>query len=68
MLKGCASLTDLKLDKILKLLLDLSDCSLTHASALFAINGLAKETYVTLSKDEIKLAEDKNWKIRCDLE
>ena len=70
----CKSLTDLKFGKNLKKPLNFSSCPLTHESALSVINGLAKveqrqtiffsePTYDTLSKEDIKLAEDKKWSI-----
>lgn len=61
--------------KNLKKALNLSDCrALTHKSVLSVIDGLAEveeeqtlwiseESYNTLSKDEIKKAENKNWKV-----
>ena len=70
----CKSLTDLKFGKNLKKPLNFRSCPLTHESALSVINGLAKveqrqtiffsePTYDTLSKEDIKLAEDKKWSI-----
>ena len=70
----CKSLTDLKFGKNLKKSLNFRSCPLTHESALSVINGLAKveqrqtiffsePTYDTLSKEDIKLAEDKKWSI-----
>lgn len=73
MFMNCASLVDLKFGKNLKLSLDLSDCPLTHESAISVIDGLAKVEdnyqYITFSKEVYKLltAEDckklfdKNW-------
>lgn len=73
----CTSLTDLKFGKNLKVSLDLSDCPLSHESALSVIDGLAKvekafikpfvkfssKAYSSLTDEEIKLVTDKNWKI-----
>ena len=79
MFADCTSLTNLKFGKNLKVSLDLSDCPLTHESALSAIDGLAvvnttdysvlllkDETYNTLSKEDIKKATDKNWLIKTE--
>lgn len=74
MFNQCSSLTDLKFGKNLKVNIDMHWCPLTHESALSVINGLAKvkeqeilwlnkKTYTTLSKEEIKKAEDIGWAI-----
>ena len=76
MFDSCKSLTDLNFGKNLKVSLDLSDCPLSHESALSVIDGLAKvekqqeltlskATYNTLALEDIKLAETKNWKINA---
>lgn len=73
----CKKLTNLKFGKNLKVSLSFRDCPLTHESALSVINGLTEvkeqqivtfceETYATLSKEEIKQAEDINWKININ--
>ena len=73
----CTSLTDLKFGKNLKQSIYLSDCPLTHESALSVIDGLAKvneqqdiafsdETYATLSKEEIQIIKNKNWNLTND--
>ena len=72
MFGSCSSLTDLKFGKNFKTELDLSWSPLSHESALSVINGLtkvnelqyitfSKQTYATLSEEEIKKATDKNW-------
>ena len=74
MFANCSSLTDLKFGKNLKVSLDLSDCPLSHESALSVIDGLAKveeqqeltlskTTYNTLTAEDIRQVEAKNWKI-----
>ena len=74
MFANCSSLTDLKFGKNLKVSLDLSDCPLSHESALSVIDGLAKveeqqeltlskATYNTLTAEDIRQVEAKNWKI-----
>lgn len=75
MFDHCSSLTILKFGKNLKKTLMLSDCPLlTYDSILSVIDGLAKveetqelilndSSMKKLSKDDIKAAEDKNWKI-----
>ena len=72
----CTSLTDLKFGKNLKKSIYLSDCPLTHESALSVINGLAKveeqqeltlskTTYKLLTAEDIRQVEAKNWKINA---
>ena len=76
MFLGCNSLTDLRFGQSLKNSLNLSDCPLTHESALSVINGLAEmnigeckfvtfneKTYDTLTDDDIDMAMDKGWEI-----
>ena len=74
MFANCSSLTDLKFGKNLKVSLDLSDCPLTYESALSVIDGLAKveeqqkltlskTTYKSLTAEDIRQVEAKNWKI-----
>ena len=74
MLDNCLSLTDLKFGINLRASLDLHYCPLSHESALSVIDGLAEvertrtvtfseDTYNMLSAEDIKKAEDKNWKI-----
>ena len=74
MFNECSSLTDLQFGTNLKVSLDLSDCPLTHTSALSVLNGLATitdgqtitfkaTTYSTLTAAEIKTATDKGWTI-----
>ena len=76
MFANCSSLTDLKFGKNLKVSLDLSDCPLSHESALSVIDGLAKveeqqkltlskTTYNTLTAEDIRQVEAKNWKINA---
>lgn len=73
-LSKCYSLTNLKFGRHLKKDLDLSWSPLTHESALSVIDGLDKvdnkqkiifkyNSCVTLSEEDIKKAEDKNWEI-----
>lgn len=72
MFKLCKSLANLKFGKGLKKSIDLTDCPLTHTSALSVINGLSKVeekqtitfskiTYDTLTKDDKEIAENKKW-------
>ena len=74
----CDSLSNLKFGKNLDLSIKLDSCPLTHESVLSVINGLAqvekqqvffltKKTYNTLSKEEIKMGDDKNWLITADI-
>ena len=76
MFDSCKSLTDLNFGKNLKVSLDLSDCPLSHESALSVIDGLAKveeqqkltlskTTYNTLTAEDIRQVEAKNWKINA---
>ena len=76
MFDKCNSLTDLKFGKNLKKSIYLSDCPLTHESALSVINGLAKveeqqeltlskTTYKLLTAEDIRQVEAKNWKINA---
>ena len=71
---GCSSLADLKFGYGLKEYINVSDCPLTHTSALSVLNGLATitttqtitfkaTTYSTLTAAEIKDATDKGWAI-----
>ena len=77
MLDNCSSLTDLKFGINLRASLDLHYCPLSHESALSVIDGLAEvertrtvtfseDTYNMLSAEDIKKAEDKNWKININ--
>ena len=72
---NCESLTDLKFGKNLKVSLNLNESPLTHESAMSVIDGLAEvkeqqtltfsqKTYNTLTAENIKLATDKNWRIK----
>ena len=72
MFTGCTSLVDLKFGKNLKVSINLSDCPLSHESALSVIDGLAEvkeqeiirfseETYAALSAKEKQIIKNKNW-------
>ena len=75
MFYGCTSLTDCGGFKYLKISIDLSDCPLTHESAMNVINKITRPetgtqrikfsrvTYNTLSAADIKIATDKWWEI-----
>ena len=72
MFTGCTSLVDLKFGKNLKVSINLSDCPLSHESALSVIDGLAEvkeqeiirfseDTYAALSAKEKQIIKNKNW-------
>ena len=75
MFYGCTSLTDCGGFKYLKISIDLSDCPLTHESAMNVINKITRPqtgtqritfsiiTFNTLSEADIKIATDKGWEI-----
>ena len=75
MFYGCTSLTDCGGFKKLRISIDLSDCPLTHESAMNVINKVARPgygtqtikfsrtTFNTLSAEDIKIATDMWWKI-----
>ena len=75
MFYGCTSLTDCGGFKHLKISIDLSDCPLTHESAMNVINKIARPstgtqritfsrtTFNTLSAADIKIATDMWWEI-----
>ena len=74
----CDSLSNLKFGKNLDLSIKLDSCPLTHESVLSVIDGLAqvekrqvlllgRKAYNTLSKEEIKMGDDKNWLITADI-
>ena len=75
MFYGCTSLTDCGGFKYLKISIDLSDCPLTHESAMNVINKItrpstgtqritfSRTTFNTLSEADIKIATDKWWEI-----
>ena len=75
MFYGCTSLTDCGGFKKLRISIDLSDCPLTHESAMNVINKtylpgygvqtikFSRTTFDTLSAEDIEIATKKGWEI-----